>query len=77
MNWTSRVIVVDSSSGSGSQSHYWPAKRRNVQEGSNTQQDRCENLKPETSHLATQYCRRPCTDSAREGHVHLFVICEE
>ena len=65
MNWTFRMIVVVSSSGSSSQSHYCPSKRRNIPEGWNTQQDCRENL-------TTLYCRRPCTDSAREGHIHLF-----
>jgi phosphopantetheinyl transferase len=43
------MIVVALFSGSSSQSHYCSSKRRNIPEGSNTQQDRCENLKPRIS----------------------------
>jgi hypothetical protein len=34
---------------SSTQSHSCPLKRRNIPEGSNTRQDRCENHKPHTS----------------------------
>jgi hypothetical protein len=47
------MIVVASFSGSGSQSHYCHSKRRNIPEGSNTQQDLCKNLKPHTSQHST------------------------